>query len=424
MLSLDVESLFTKVPVDDVLDFLKTKLLEYQDDLPLPVSKIVALIKLCVSSNYFSFQDEFYRQKFGCSMGSSLSPVLSNLYMEYFESIILPQIKPPSMVWYRYFDDIFTVWDESWGLFDDFLNRLNSLVPSIKFKVEWEEDGKLPFLDVMIIRGTGTLDFTVYRKPTHSGNYLHFFSNHSDKIKRSVASGLFLRALRICSPSYLQQELDIINGQLSKLGYPDWFLCKALSVAKANFYNMSPINSNISDTNRQKWLKIPYSKDVETLSKQLPMDDMKIIFNHPNSIFRKLVNVAQKVQENDKPGVYKIPCNQCDKAYYGQTGRNLTTRLVEHKRAIKYAQVNSAVFQHVSTEDHTMNWQEASILYKSECSFKIKIVESILISNKPNFNISQGQWTPDPITLAASKRLMHQVTSNPPTLAQGAGRVT
>ena len=72
-------------------------------------------------------------------MGSPLSPVISNLYMEYFETVIIKDIKPPGMIWLRYVDDILTTWNPAWGDFDNFFNRLNNLVPSINFKVEWEK---------------------------------------------------------------------------------------------------------------------------------------------------------------------------------------------------------------------------------------------------------------------------------------------
>ena len=39
MLSLDIVSLFTNVPVNDVLEFLENKLVDFQDELPLPVPK-------------------------------------------------------------------------------------------------------------------------------------------------------------------------------------------------------------------------------------------------------------------------------------------------------------------------------------------------------------------------------------------------
>ena len=418
LLSLDIVSLFTNVHVNDVLEFLENKLVDFQDDLPLPVPKIIALIKLCVTNNVFSFNGEFYRQKNGCSMGSSLSPVLATLYMEYFESCILPQVIPPDMIWHRYVDDIFTVWDENWGSFDVFYNRLNNLVPNIKFKVEWEVEGKLPFLDVLIMRSNGKLSFSIYRKPTHSGSYLHFFSNHSDQIKRSVASGLFLRALRICSPQHLDHELILIREQLSKLGYPGWFLDKALSVARSNYYGSSNSASENNDFRSQKLLKVPYDVSTDVLLKKLPKDNVKIICSYPNKLYNNVINVHQKEKCETRPGVYKIPCKDCDLLYIGQTGRDLKSRVTEHKNSVRYAQNSSAVFNHVSTLGHSINWNDAEILYKSDCSYKRKIVESALINVLPNFNISRGQWSPDPITSVVVGRVLPEGLSRPDVKAR------
>ena len=143
-------------------------------------------------------------------MGSPLSPVLVNLYMEMFETELLPAILPPSVTWYRYIDDIFSVWLDALSGFDDFLQRLNNLVPSIKFKVEWEVDNKLPFLDILLHNVDGSLKFSVYRKPTHSGSYLHFFSYHSLRVKKSVVSSMFLRAYRVCSNEFLESEISYL----------------------------------------------------------------------------------------------------------------------------------------------------------------------------------------------------------------------
>jgi hypothetical protein len=59
------------------------------------------------------------------------------------------------------------------------LKHLNDVCPTIKFTMEPEKDGSLPFLDAKLAqREDGTLDATVFRKPTHTDRYLHFNSHH------------------------------------------------------------------------------------------------------------------------------------------------------------------------------------------------------------------------------------------------------
>ena len=83
-----------------------------------------------------------------------------------------------------------------------------------------ETDGKMPFLDVLIIRSVNKLDFTVYRKPTHNNRYIHFKSNHPPQIKRGVVISLVDRVLNICSETYIKKELNFITDILFGNGYP------------------------------------------------------------------------------------------------------------------------------------------------------------------------------------------------------------
>ena len=82
LVSFDVTSLFTKVPVDDLLDYLAGVLDNYE--LSLHTSNIIKLISLCIKNCKFSFNGNFYEQVFSMSMGNPLSPLLSNIYMEFF----------------------------------------------------------------------------------------------------------------------------------------------------------------------------------------------------------------------------------------------------------------------------------------------------------------------------------------------------
>ena len=73
-------------------------------------------------------------------------------------------------------------------LIDDFTEHINSVHPAIKFTREEEsEDGTLPMLDTKTTRNpSGKLSFTVYRKPTHTDQYLQFNSNQPLQHKLGV----------------------------------------------------------------------------------------------------------------------------------------------------------------------------------------------------------------------------------------------
>ena len=63
------------------------------------------LVEICLTSTFFSFEGEFFEQTCGAVMGSPLSPVVANLFMEYFESKALNSSKLLPKLWKRYVDD-------------------------------------------------------------------------------------------------------------------------------------------------------------------------------------------------------------------------------------------------------------------------------------------------------------------------------
>ena len=149
LVSFDVKSLFTNEPLEDLIDFMKDHFKECV--FPVGLEDLLELIKLCVCDAKFCFNGKFYKQKFGLAMGNCLSPVCSNLYMEFFERNLLTTILPNHVKWFRYVDDVLCLWPKSMNL-QSFLYDLNKFVPSIKFSVEVEQQNCLPFLDVLIIR--------------------------------------------------------------------------------------------------------------------------------------------------------------------------------------------------------------------------------------------------------------------------------
>ena len=99
MYSYDVTSLFTSVPIDQALDIIKDVLEKGEklnDRTVLSVKNIIELLGFCLHNTYFPFQNKFYEQVEGVPMGSLVSPIVTNLYMESFERKALSSaINPP-----------------------------------------------------------------------------------------------------------------------------------------------------------------------------------------------------------------------------------------------------------------------------------------------------------------------------------------
>ena len=105
----------------------------------------------------------------------------------------------------------------------------HSVGPANRFTVEDnKEHGSNPFLDTIVKpEADGSLSITVYRKPTHTDQYLQWDSHHHLSAKFSVINTLSNRAKTVCSrPELLQQEMDHLKKALTKCKYPKWALDK------------------------------------------------------------------------------------------------------------------------------------------------------------------------------------------------------
>ena len=107
------------------------------------------------------------------------------------------------------------------------LARINDLHPNLKFTVEIEKNGELPFLDTKFFHNqtTGQISSTWYRKDTDTGLIMNFHSMAPRRYKRSLIGGLVHRIYRVCSNWELfHQSLEDAKIILEKNQYPPKFL--------------------------------------------------------------------------------------------------------------------------------------------------------------------------------------------------------
>ena len=97
--SYDVSALFTSVPIDPALKIMKDLLVKdptLKDRTIIGIDDIILLLEFCLKNTYFSFQGQFFEQVEGVAMGSPVSPIVANLYMEYLEQKALSTAPHPS----------------------------------------------------------------------------------------------------------------------------------------------------------------------------------------------------------------------------------------------------------------------------------------------------------------------------------------
>ena len=230
-MSYDVSALFTSVPIEPEINIIEKHLNEDKDlhcRTNMKTQHIISLLRFFLNNKYFSFQGRFYQQTEGATMGSPISPIVANLFMEDLEVQAIQTSSTPPALWKRFVDDTFTIIKKEDK--NSFLDHLNSIHQNIKFTCEEvRDDGSMPFLDILITpKEDGSLSTSVFRKPTHTDLYIQWDSHHTISLKYSVAGTLYHRAKTICSdPQLLKKEEDHLCQALQKCKYPTWAINRA-----------------------------------------------------------------------------------------------------------------------------------------------------------------------------------------------------
>ena len=206
LVSFDVVSLFTSVPLDFTIKLISDKI--YKDKLnqtQLDIDEMKQLLETCTKEMHFSYNGTICRQIDGVSMGSPLGPVIANIFMVELEKTLVPQLEESISLWYRYVDDTFTMIRK--GHVEAVLDRLNGFHPSIKFTFEKEINQSIAFLDVKVIKKIdGSFDTDIHRKPTDTNVYVSWEAFAPKAWKTGTLKGLVRRALTICSTEEFQTK--------------------------------------------------------------------------------------------------------------------------------------------------------------------------------------------------------------------------
>ena len=133
IISFDVVSLFTNVPLSETIDLICEKVYSPSSLKTPPFKKLFfkRMLKLACEG-IFMYRNKFYKQSDGVAMGSPLGPSLANFFLGYLETTFFQSNLYFPQFYCRYVDDIFAVFKNEQDI-DNFFNYINSVHPNMKF---------------------------------------------------------------------------------------------------------------------------------------------------------------------------------------------------------------------------------------------------------------------------------------------------
>ena len=229
------------------------------------------------------------------------------------------------------------------GASDRFTEHPNQVDPTgnIKVTFEGESEGALPMLDTKSCRAEGgSLEVKVYRKKTHTDQYLNFESNHPLHHKLGVVRTLLDRNDAITTKDEEKvKEEEHIRGALSKCGYPDWAVDR-VKKQRSQPKDKSSEKEKSSTKSLPGSISLPYVAGLsEAFARLLKKYNIQSTMKPCNTIRQNLVRPKDKRPLSDNAGVvYNIACKQCPAGrYVGETGRTLGVRVKEHRDEVEKA---------------------------------------------------------------------------------------
>ena len=170
-MSFDVKSLFTNIPVDFTIKLVHNQLFRGEQSKINGLSKkqFDKLLKWTCKKTTLQFNQNYYHQLDGLAMGSPLAPAMADICTNWRTNEVFAKIKNPPVIM-RYVDDLFLAFDNPNDI--EYVYQIfNSIHPNLKFTKEEENEGKLPFLDVLLPKHL-TESKRQYIKSQHFQDYI------------------------------------------------------------------------------------------------------------------------------------------------------------------------------------------------------------------------------------------------------------
>lgn len=359
LFSFDITNMYTNIPIAETIKIIKQKLTA-NNETSKYIQQITKSIQTILNQNYFEYNNNIYKQTDGLAMGAPTSSIISEIYLQEIDQIIIKIIKKydPTGTYYRYVDDTIYISQNKGTNIDKIITEINNIHKKLKFTIEEEKNNKLNYLDITITRNINKFTYTIYRKPTQTDMIIPYKSIHPHQHKMAAFYSMLYRMLKIPMNKEDQEREKNIIKQIAKVnGYQTKTINKIENkikqkINKRNNNNNININPNNNQTENTYATLTYYGYISNKIAKLFNNTNIKIAYKTDNKIIHKITH-DKELNQHDKNGIYKIECTECNKYYIGQTKKKLKNRYAQHLNAFKKPHIyKSNLATHAINNNH------------------------------------------------------------------------
>lgn len=406
LITADVTSLYTNMDINLTLEVVDRFFQLFPDE-QRPSVELLELLNVILHGNDFCFENEWFLQVLGMAMGNPCAPSCANLFLKKMDDAAVHYYLPP-LLFSRFLDDIFFVWNSSLDELKKFETYLNSLIPNINLTFT-VSPVSVDFLDVTVFKtfenGTCTLQTRPYFKTTDTHQLLHKASFHPKHTFLSIIKSQFIRFKRLSSfKDDYNASCRILSSVLRTRGYSKRLLrsyqnevwhtyntSSTLIDTKPEILPMVITYDSVGLQSVRKWRHIisqnatfssfklisayRIHKNLRSLlnrSHNLPLHNVhspnpgcfrctspkcrSCLFMSESLSFFGSVNhrpfsITSRIGCKSSNVVYLITCKKCSMQYVGETGCPLNVRMLNHLSCIKLKKP-SPIGLHFNLPDH------------------------------------------------------------------------
>ena len=251
----------------------------------------------------------------------------------------------------------------------------------MQFTYEAEEQKKIIFLDLTLIRKDESIKTSWYQKPTWSGRYLNYNSHHPKNQKLSVIIGLIDRAVQLTSPEYRPEALKKARDVLKSNHFPQKLINRIFKQRIHKFYNNH--TKTLNTITNTTYIAFPYTNELsEKIKYTLSKYNINVCHKSQSLLNSLYTPLKSKIPIKKISNIiYSIQCLNCLKTYIGLTTQLLENRINGHKYT---KNATTALHKHEHTEKYEFDFKNAKVRNQDSNYKKLIVKEMIHIKKDSN----------------------------------------